>query len=169
MPPSEKTAVTPSSSLPNHRPLVTGLRTHQLHRLPGLMRNLENGPFTMDMWRRFSAKIRCLTRLCCTGSQIPEHHLLVTIGSAKSTRPRGRLKCRSAWISSRAIRVMQRRNGANGTIKILCIGKRWTEAATLRHGKYGTSLSQIYANGEAKLSDWGWCGAIKVCFWSLTP
>lgn len=84
------TAGTPSSSQRDHRPSATGLQTHQSHRQRGFTKSLETGLITMAMWRRYLAKTRCSTRSCYTGSPIPAHRLLVTIGSASPTRPRGR-------------------------------------------------------------------------------
>lgn len=44
---------------------------------------------------------------------------------------------------------MSQKNGANGTARISCIGRR-TEAATLRRGRYQTSLLRSYASGNGK-------------------
>ena len=68
---------------------VTGLQTHQSHRLPGFTKNTETGLIMMAMWRRYSARTRCSIRSCCTGSPILEHLLLVIIGSASSIRRHG--------------------------------------------------------------------------------
>lgn len=84
------TAGTPSSSQRDHRPSATGLQTHLSDRRRGFMKSSETGPTTMAMLRRCSAKTRCSTRSCCTGSPIPAHLLLVTTGSASPTQPRGR-------------------------------------------------------------------------------
>jgi pimeloyl-ACP methyl ester carboxylesterase len=90
------TTDTTSSSQRDRKPLATGLLTHQLRRPLGFTKSLETGPITTETSRRCLVKMRCWTQSCCIGCLIPEHRLLVIIGSVSLTPPRGQLKSRLA-------------------------------------------------------------------------